>query len=222
MRLCSFNFHGVVNPFIFWQVILNMYENKGYIVITGVDGSGKSSVIEALQGKLAKNAKLYVIPSDSVPQQRAGGQILNHALPRRTVVLSLLKLFWRGLDWFLKYHFSYAPLLRQGYIILGDRFYMDELLLDPLKRRYNAPVWLTQHVRDILPHPDVYILLDAPAEILFARKQETDFEEVGRLRNEYLKWVQQQPCYYLVDASLPFESVVEETNKIIMAWLQRG
>jgi thymidylate kinase len=201
-----------------------MQRHKGLIVITGVDGCGKSSVIEALRVRPAENPKLLFCANSvhGKNKSQVGDKISNYSFPRRSVMLSLFKLFSRGLNWLWEYHARYAQLLDQDYdAILCDRFYLDELLIDPLKYRYDVPLWLTRGFRNVLPHPDVYILLDAPESVLFARKQEVSFEEVKRLRFKYLEWIQQQPCGYCIDASLPLEIVTGNVLEIIMANLHK-
>jgi thymidylate kinase len=190
------------------------------VVITGVDGSGKSSVIEALQAEYLGKAKLFTVLRVSAANSSAKEKIDNHALPQRSVAASLLKLFLRSAAWLWRYKTKYEPLLRQGYMVVLDRFYMDELMLDPRKHRYAAPIWLTQWVRNVLPHPDIYILLDADERVLYSRKQETSLLSVRQLRLEYLRWTQKQPQHYILDASLPIENVVGDVNQIIKGWIQ--
>ena len=60
------------------------------------------------------------------------------------------------------------------------------MLVDPRRYRYGGAMWLARWVGKIIPKPDLWILLDAPAEVLQKRKQEVPPEETARQRRAYL------------------------------------
>ena len=68
----------------------------------------------------------------------------------------------------------------------------------------------------VFPQPDLVILLDAPAEVLHARKQEVSLEETARQREGYLELVQELPNGHVVDASKPVHEVVVDSERIIL------
>ncbi len=57
-----------------------------------------------------------------------------------------------------------------------DRYLIDTVI-DPKRYRYQGPSWVLRTVWRVVPKPDLVILLDAPAEVLHARKQEVPIEE---------------------------------------------
>jgi thymidylate kinase len=67
-----------------------------------------------------------------------------------------------------------------------------------------------------MPQPELWILLDAPAEVLQARKQEVTFEETARQRHAYSDFVRKQQKYVIVDASQSLDRVIADAQKAIM------
>ena len=57
--------------------------------------------------------------------------------------------------------------------------------------------------------------------MLQARKQEVSFEETARQREAYLKLTDSFPNRYVVDASMPIDSVVTDLEKIILDCLRK-
>jgi thymidylate kinase len=139
-----------------------------------------------------------------------------HDKPSRGLALSLVKL---GLWWadytLLGYLADVFPRLRRSTLVLFDRYYHD-LLADPIRHRYGGPIWLARFVGRGFPQPHLVILLDAPAEVLYARKQEVSLEETARQRDAYLDVVQKLPNGHVVDASKPIPEVVADAEKIIL------
>jgi len=139
-----------------------------------------------------------------------------HDKPSRGLVLSLVKL---GLWWadytILGYVTDVYPQLRRSALVLFDRYYHD-LLVDPTRHRYGGPMWLARSVGRAFPQPHLVILLDAPAEVLHARKQEVSLEETARQRKAYLDLVQKLPNGHVLDASRPVHEVVADTERIIL------
>lgn len=192
-----------------------MQNDRRLVAIIGVDGSGKSSVISAVRQRLnSLGIRAEGIPSRS--KRRISPEISNYEHTPRPLVFCLAKFTWRAITWIYLYIIHYAPLLRRGGIILCDRFYFDDLLLDPLKYRYAGPIQLVMRLRNFLPHPAMYILLDAPEAVLYARKQEAPFSEVVKLRQTYLDFVKGRENSFVVDASAPLEKVVEAVYQIIL------
>ena len=114
---------------------------------------------------------------------------------------------------------------RRGYIVIFDRhFYSDYFASDiynndpekPLTRRIHG--FLLEH---LYPKPDLVILLDAPAEVLFARKGEGTLELLNRRRQDYLLLGQHLNHFYIVDASQPMEVVVNQIKEIIVSFDQK-
>jgi thymidylate kinase len=68
-----------------------------------------------------------------------------------------------------------------------------------------------------MPQPRLWVLLDAPAEILQARKQEVQAEESARQRQAYLSLVQKQQNYVIVNASQPLSKVITDVEHAITA-----
>jgi thymidylate kinase len=187
------------------------------VVFLGPDGSGKSSVIDQVEQDLApafwRTAQYRLRPS----QGKSGGNPVTdpHARPLRGTASSLAKLAFWFADYTLGYTGRTLPQLVRSTFVLFDRYYQD-LFVDPARYRYGGPMSLAHMVGRLVPRPHLFIVLDAPPEVLYARKQEVPIEEIIRQREGYLKLARKLPNRHVVDASKPLEAVVAETEEVIL------
>jgi thymidylate kinase len=112
--------------------------------------------------------------------------------------------------------------LRQGYIVLFDRhFYLDHLAYDFAHSNEKRPFLRRAYDRMLeknYPRPDLTIYLDAPAEVLFARKHESTIENLDRMREAYLRMKNFTPAFCVVDTTQPLASVLENVSCHIQAY----
>jgi thymidylate kinase len=114
---------------------------------------------------------------------------------------------------------------RRGRVVIFDRhFFADFFVADisadgaarPLGRRVHG--FMLQRV---FPKPDLVVCLDAPAEVLYARKPEGTLERVRRKREESLAALSALPQCLVVDATRPPDEVVTEVATAIRALYER-
>jgi thymidylate kinase len=114
---------------------------------------------------------------------------------------------------------------RRGRVVIFDRhFFADFFVADisadcasrPLARRIHG--FMLQHV---FPKPDLVVCLDAPAEVLYARKPEGTLERVRRKREESLAALSALPECLVVDATRPLDQVVSEVASAIRSLYER-
>ncbi len=68
----------------------------------------------------------------------------------------------------------------------------------------------------LVPRPDLYILLDVPAELLQQRKPEVSCEESRRQRIAYLQMFHRLPNAFIVDAAGPLDEVARQMKSVIL------
>lgn len=114
--------------------------------------------------------------------------------------------------------------LRQGNIVLFDRhffadYYAREIVDDgipkPIARRVHS--YMLKHY---YPKPDLIICLDAPAEVLFARKGEGTPALLERRRQEYLQLRNVVEHFATVDATQPQAEVIRQVKDLICNFYQ--
>lgn len=133
-----------------------------------------------------------------------------HGKPPRGAFLSLVKIvIWLGEEW-------YARLFHEekGTHLICDRYYHD-LLVDPKRYRFGAPLWTARFIGRLMPQPRLWILLNAPAEVLQARKQEVAAEETARQCKAYLDFIRTRQKHVVVDASQPLDKVITDAERAI-------
>lgn len=186
------------------------------IVILGPDGAGKSSVIQGLLGKLAQGGCIvkmrHLKPQIVFPQRGKSVAIVidPHGKPPRSALTSVAKIFvWLMEEW-------YANFFQDKYntLLIYDRYYHD-LLIDSKRYRYGGPRWAAKLVGTLIPRPDLWVLLDAPANVLQERKREVPPKECTRQRQAYLVFVQSQRNYVIIDASQSLNKVIEDVENAI-------
>lgn len=108
---------------------------------------------------------------------------------------------------------------RRGNIVLFDRhFFHDYYAHDiarngrglPLSRRIHGLI-----LDRLYPRPDLVICLDAPADVLFARKAEGTIATLERRRQEYLQTRHLVKYFAVVDASQSEDQVAGEVAELI-------
>lgn len=191
------------------------------VVFLGADGSGKSTIIDRVEKSLApafrRTAQYRLRPGR--PKGGASTPVTEpHAAPPRGRISSLAKLASWWADFTLGYALRVYPLVARSTLVLFDRYFQD-LLVDPVRYRYSVPRTLALLVGRLIPRPHLFIVLDAPPEVLHARKQEVPFEEVARQREAYVDLARGLPEGHLVDASRPLEEVVAEVEEIVVGYL---
>jgi thymidylate kinase len=107
--------------------------------------------------------------------------------------------------------------LRRGRIVVFDRHFTADYhaadVLAPrrtLVRRLHG-LMLTR----LYPVPDLVIFLDAPAEVLFARKHEGSVTSLERRRAEYRRFISTLDNVATVDATQPLDGVIAQVAEMI-------
>jgi thymidylate kinase len=115
--------------------------------------------------------------------------------------------------------------VRRGEIVIFDRhffsdYYAHDVAGEPelsLSRRIHGLV-----LSHLYPKPDLVVFLDAPAEILLARKGEGTLETLSRRRDEYRQLAPLTKHFVTVDATRPVDEVSREVVQHVRAFADGG
>jgi thymidylate kinase len=114
---------------------------------------------------------------------------------------------------------------RRGRVVIFDRhffadFYAADISADgsprPLGRRIHG--FMLQRV---FPKPDLVVCLDAPAEVLYARKPEGTLDRMRLKRDQSLAALTALPLCLVIDATRPPDEVVSEVAAAVRALYER-
>lgn len=195
-----------------------------WVAVLGPDGSGKSTVLQAvstlLRSTIPHRKIFHWRPGVLKPTNPDAGPVTDpHGQIPRSLPTSLIKLVFLLADWWLGYWQRIVPLSARLHFCLFDRCYFD-LLVDPRRYRYGGPLLLARWIGALVPQPDLVILLEAPAEVLQARKQEVPLEETQRQLAAYRELVTSLPGGRIVNCARPVEEVAEEVRELILRRLR--
>jgi thymidylate kinase len=191
-----------------------------WVAVLGPDGAGKSAAIHRLTQELSlcfrEIQRFHFRPMFRRRCQDSPPVTNPHGKPPRSSLLTIFKLLYWLADYWYGYVAIIRPALPYSNLIFFDRYYHD-LLADP--RRYRLPVstmWLARFCARLVPTPDLYIVLDVPADDLQQRKPEVTLEESRRQRLAYLQMVRSMPNAFIIDAACPLDNVVREMKSVIL------
>lgn len=187
-----------------------------WIALLGVDGSGKSSVLRRLSERSdelpfrgiqvfhRRPRLVYALPRTS------GAPVDHYGKPNHGALKSMLKIAAMVLDWQLGYWRNIRVQTAQGFLVVADRHSLFDILADPRRYRYGGPSYFVHLALRCVPSPAAIVLLDAPEDVLHARKQELSLTQITELRSKYLQLVGSRPGSYRIDVSRPLDDVVSD------------
>jgi len=111
----------------------------------------------------------------------------------------------------------------RGYVVIFDRHFLFDYYPNPARQQSGQLLATRLHgmlLRRFYPRPDMVIVLDAPAEVLHARKLEQSVEILDRRRREYLALGSVVPDFNVVDATRPLPDVIGEITALIQTRLR--
>lgn len=167
------------------------------VALLAPDGAGKSTVAAGLVATLPLPVRLIYM--GRARESRRGR--------RGSVASGLVRQWGRHLTG--RWHRS------RGRLVLFDRYTYDALL--PPRRSTRARVarrWLFAHA---LPPPDLVVLLDAPADLMFRRKGEHAQDFLEQRRRDYLDLRSRLPQMVVVDAAGAPDRVRRDVTAAIWA-----
>jgi thymidylate kinase len=196
-----------------------------WIAFIGPDGSGKSLAIRAVRQQFAPAFRdvecFHMRPKLFRRNAGTAGAVTDpHGQPSRGLLASVAKVFYLAADYTLGYAFRIAPALARTRLVLFDRYIYD-LAVDCKRVRYGGPAWLIRLAVRLVPQPDLVIVLDAPAEVLWSRKQEVPFNEVVRQRQAYLELARKLPSAVVVNAAQPIPGLIHDVAAAVVDHLAR-
>lgn len=194
----------------------------GWIAFIGPDGCGKSSVIEGVADQLAPAfqniVRFHLRPAFLRARATAETAVVDpHGRPPRGNIFSISKMFYLAVDYIAGYWVRVKPSVIRTKLVIFDRYFYD-ILIDHRRVRYGGPLWMLSIIAKVLPEPELVLLLNAPAEVLWSRKQEVAFEEVVRQQEKYLRLAQSLKSAVIIDAAQPLNDVIRDSTDAIISY----
>ena len=124
------------------------------------------------------------------------------------------------LEFLLGWWLRIRPATFKGGLVLIERSYYD-FFVDQRRYRLRMPAGLVRLGYWLLPKPDMVVLLDAPAEVLQARKKEVPFEETVRQREAYLELMRDLKNCRVVAVTEPVELVTGRIASEVLGQLAK-
>jgi thymidylate kinase len=195
-----------------------------WVAFLGPDGSGKSTIAQRVGEELAplfRAVHSYHLRPHWLSSSRSTGPVVDpHGSPARGRMASLAKLCLWWVDCNAGFVFDLYPRLVRAQLVLVDRHFSD-LLVDPRRYRYAGSRRLAALVCGSTFWPQLFVLLDAPVEVIHARKVEVAREEVERQRRAYRDLLARFPSSHPVDATREIREIATEVVDGILARLEQ-
>jgi thymidylate kinase len=109
---------------------------------------------------------------------------------------------------------------RRGAVVVFDRHFFVDYHAYDIASDHDRSAGQRLHgflLAHLYPRPDLVVYLDAPGEVLLARKGEGSVEALERRRGEYRAIAPHVPRFAEVDATRPLDDVVQEVAERILA-----
>ncbi|HPF14308.1 MAG: hypothetical protein H6830_08530 [Planctomycetes bacterium] len=202
------------------------------IAFLGTDGSGKTTLIEALRGVLQPH---YRDGQSGVRKLRPGllPQINRWFHPRKLrysvedcsrphraqpsgALGSAFRASYYALDCLLGWPLRILPLRRRNALLIFDRYYL-EFLVDPRRARIApkspVPRWWSR----VVPQPDTMLVCVADPKVIHKRKQELPYAEIERQVQGFETLPQKFPRTHLIRTEGSLEDSLDHVLSAIYA-----
>lgn len=207
------------------RLICRWFQPTGlFIAALGPDGSGKSTLIQNLIqqiGPLWRDHKLFHWRPMLLWRGKSTRDTTQpHSVPPRSSLASSIRALAHLLDYWFGYWFVIRPFTARTGLVIFDR-YFDDMLVDPRRYRYGGPLWLLRILQLLVPRPDLTLVLDAPEEIVLARKQEVEPTETQRQRKLYLQCARDGASMRIINTTGSISLVTDDAVRAITQYLAR-
>ena len=185
------------------------------VAVVGPDGAGKGSVIAALRDRIPLGVVVLYFGAPKKASTRQAAAAASEAASRPGEPNPAREAAWVVLRWlraWRRMRRAYAKSWR-GLVVICDRYPLEVLATRPRRTRLAAP--LERFLFGTLwPRPDALVVLDAPGEVLFARKGEHSPEILDRWRAGYLEKLVPRGAY-VVSTEGSLEGSVAHVSSIV-------
>ncbi len=194
------------------------------LAVLGADGSGKSTVIGRLGQDWAPAFRqvryTHLRPRLFARSSGATATVTDpHGRRPRGTLASLVKLMWFCCDYLGGYVLRIRPWTVRSALVVFDR-YFDDLYLDPKRYRFGAPMRWARAAASLVPNPDLWLVLNASASTLQARKQEVTAEVSAQQQQAYAAFERHNARVEPIDADRSFERVRAQVNALMLVMLR--
>jgi thymidylate kinase len=198
----------------------------GVIAVGGPDGVGKTTLCDALVADVLEGREvLHVRFPGLLPRRDPVARRELRLGPGREPDLTRLRVYpppyrpltavakvtYLWIDFLLGWLVRVRPLVRRGGWVVFERGWWDHAV-DPRRYRLRPPARLVGALGRLLPRADVVFVLQAPAEVIRARRPELTEEELRRQMEAWERVLPARQRRVVVDTTRPLDELIEDAR----------
>ena len=218
----------------FQRIVINREKYNIFLSVHAPDGTGKTTFIQSLAEQLGffyvcaakdlvniNHFRPVILPNLGATGEKMGlmKQDKDFTVPHRASPANFLSSLVRMTYYWLDYLIGMPLILRKNAqfdkITIFDRYIYD-LLVDPFRTRIKLPYWIRLAFAKLVKQPRIIFVLDAPVDIIYARKQELDRTEIIRQLVEFRKLKRFGNRVHILDATQLPQVMAQKAVKVIL------
>ena len=183
------------------DLVKRSFTSKGIIItFSGVDGAGKSTIIENIKYRIEKQLRRKVVVIRHRPSilpilsawtkgkeeaEKQAAATLPRQGKNKSTISSAIRFAYYYCDYLFGQFIVYFKYTLRGYVILYDRYYFD-YINDSRRSNIDLPYSITRFGYRFVFKPEFNFFLYADVALILSRKQELDAASIEELTSKYL------------------------------------